>query len=46
VKPQAASGLGIGRRAKKRLQFMVSYNILNACHSGDGVILLVCATKL
>ena len=38
--PRAASSMGIGRRAKRETA-LVSYNDLDAQHSGDGVILLV-----
>jgi len=37
---QAAGSMGIGGQAKRETA-MVSYNILNAQHSGDRVILLV-----
>ena len=38
--PPAASSVGVGRRVKRETA-LVSYNDLNARHSGDGVILLV-----
>ena len=38
--PRAASSVGVGRRVKRETA-LVSYNDLNARHSGDGVILLV-----
>ena len=38
--PRAASRVGVGRRVKRETA-LVSYNDLNARHSGDGVILLV-----
>ena len=38
--PRAASSVGVGRRVKRETA-LVSYNDLDARHSGDGVILLV-----
>ena len=38
--PPAASSMGIGRQGKRETA-LVSYNDLDARHSGDGVILLV-----
>ena len=38
--PRAASSVGVGRRVKRETA-LVSYNDLNARHSGDGVIILV-----
>ena len=38
--PLAASSVGVGRRVKRETA-LVSYNDLDARHSGDGVILLV-----
>ena len=35
--PRAASSVGVGRRVKRETA-LVSYNDLNARHSGDGVI--------
>ena len=38
--PRAASSVGVGRRVKRETA-LVSYNDLDARHSGDGIILLV-----